>query len=328
MGLLVEGTWHDRWYDTENTGGRFVRKEPFFRGSVTADGSSGFKAEPGRYHLYLSYACPWAHRTLIYRALKGLEEQISLSVVNPLMREHGWTFEPAKGVIADSINGARYLHQVYTAALPDYTGRVTVPVLWDRETSTIVNNESAEIIRMFDRELSNLSSSAPMFCPPELEKEIDEINQLIYERVNNGVYRAGFATTQEAYEEAVTALFEILDELETRLGDQRYLLGDQITEADWRLFTTLIRFDPVYYGHFKCNLRRLVDYPNLWRYTRDLYHVPGVAGTVRFDHIKSHYYGSHPTINPTGVIPAGPVLDLESGDRLGDLGKRIIEEGG
>jgi putative glutathione S-transferase len=208
MGLLVEGKWHDRWYDTENTGGRFVRQESFFRGWITADGSSGFTAESGRYHLYVSYACPWAHRTLIYRALKGLKKHISLSVVNPLMLGHGWTFEPGDGVIADPINDARYLHQVYTAALPEYTGRVTVPVLWDRETSTIVNNESAEIIRMFDRELSNLSSSAPMFCPPELEKEIDEINQLIYERVNNGVYRAGFATTQEAYEEAVTALFK------------------------------------------------------------------------------------------------------------------------
>jgi putative glutathione S-transferase len=328
MGLLVEGEWHDRWYDTGNTGGRFVRQAAFFRGWITADGSSGFKAESGRYHLYVSYACPWAHRTLIYRALKGLKKHISLSVVNPLMLEHGWTFEPGDGVIADPINNASYLHQVYTAALPEYTGRVTVPVLWDRETSTIVNNESSEIIRMFDRELSTLSSSAPLFCPPEREKEIDEINRLIYERVNNGVYRAGFATTQEAYEEAVTALFETLDELETRLADQRYLLGDQITEADWRLFTTLIRFDPVYYGHFKCNLRRLVDYPNLWCYTRDLYQVPGVAATVRFDHIKSHYYGSHPTINPTGVIPVGPILDLDSGDRLGDLGKRIIEEGG
>jgi putative glutathione S-transferase len=312
MGLLIDGKWHDQWYDTENTGGRFVRQESFFRGWITADGASGFKAESGRYHLYVSYACPWAHRTLIYRKLKGLEEHISLSVVNPLMLEHGWTFALAEGVIPDNVNNAEYMHQVYTAALPDYTGRVTVPVLWDRETSTIVNNESAEIIRMLDREFDMVDATGPRFCPTELEEEIDAVNQLVYERVNNGVYRAGFATTQEAYDEAVTALFETLDELEACLAERRYLLGDQITEADWRLFTTLIRFDPVYVGHFKCNLRRIIDYPNLWDYLRDLYQVPGVADTVNFDHIKSHYYGSHATINPTGVVPKGPVLDLTS----------------
>jgi putative glutathione S-transferase len=312
MGLLIDGRWHDQWYDTENTGGRFVRQESFFRGWITADGASGFKAESGRYHLYVSYACPWAHRTLIYRKLKGLEEHISLSVVNPLMLEHGWTFAPADGVIPDDVNNADYLHQVYTAALPDYTGRVTVPVLWDRETSTIVNNESAEIIRMLDREFDMVDATGPRFCPAELEEEIDAVNELVYDRVNNGVYRAGFATTQEAYEEAVTSLFETLDELEACLAERRYLLGDQITEADWRLFTTLIRFDPVYVGHFKCNLRRLIDYPYLWAYLRELYHVPGVADTVNFDHIKSHYYGSHATINPTGVVPKGPELDLSS----------------
>jgi putative glutathione S-transferase len=312
MGLLVEGTWTDRWYDTESTGGRFVRQTSSFRDKVTASGSSGFKAESGRYHLYVSYACPWAHRTLIYRALKGLEDHISVSVVNPLMLEDGWTFEPWDGVIPDPIHGAEALHQVYTAARPDYTGRVTVPVLWDRETATIVNNESAEIIRMLDREFDAVGASGPLLCPPELEEEIDSVNAFVYRQVNNGVYRAGFATTQEAYEEAVVALFDALDQLEARLANERYLLGDTITEADWRLFTTLIRFDPVYVGHFKCNIRRLVDYPNLWAYTRDLYQVPGVADTVHMNHIKAHYYRSHPTINPTGVVPAGPELDLDS----------------
>jgi putative glutathione S-transferase len=312
MGLLIDGKWHDQWYDTENTGGRFVRQESFFRGWISADGASGFKAESGRYHLYVSYACPWAHRTLIYRKLKGLEEHISVSVVNPLMLENGWSFAPGDGVIPDSVTNAEYLHQVYTAALPDYTGRVTVPVLWDRETSTIVNNESAEIIRMLDREFDMVDATGPRFCPAELEEEIDAVNEVVYKQVNNGVYRAGFATTQEAHEEAVTALFETLDELEDRLADRRYLLGAQLTEADWRLFTTLIRFDPVYVGHFKCNLRRIVDFPNLWPYLRDLYQVPGVAETVNFDHIKSHYYRSHATINPTGVVPKGPILDLSS----------------
>jgi len=311
MGLLVDGEWKDQWYDTDSTGGRFVRSEAAFRDRVTADGSSGFKAESGRYHLYVSYACPWASRTLIYRRLKGLEDHVSLSVVNPLMLEHGWTFDPWDGVIPDPINDADFLHQVYTAARSDYTGRVTVPILWDRERATIVNNESAEIIRMFDREFDEVGATGPRFCPAELESDIDSINGFVYDNVNNGVYKAGFATTQEAYEEPVTALFDALDKLEQRLGDRRYLLGDRITEADWRLFTTLVRFDPVYVGHFKCNVRRLVDYPNLWGYTRELYQVPGVAETVHFDHIKRHYYGSHPTINPTGVIPAGPAIDFD-----------------
>jgi putative glutathione S-transferase len=311
MGLLIDGRWRDEWYDTDSTGGRFVRQDSAFRDRVTADGSSGFEAEPGRYHLYVSYACPWAHRTLIYRTLKGLEDHISISVVNPIMLEHGWTFEPGSGVVPDPVHGADHLHEIYTAARPDYTGRVTVPILWDLETGTIVNNESAEIIRMLDREFDDVGATGPRFCPPELEEEIDSINAFVYDNVNNGVYKAGFATTQKAYEDAVIALFDALDELEDRLGRHRYLVGDTVTEADWRLFTTLLRFDPVYVGHFKCNLRRLVDFPNLWAYTRDLYQVPGVAGTVHLDHIKRHYYGSHPTINPSGVIPVGPELDLD-----------------
>jgi putative glutathione S-transferase len=309
MGKLVNGVWHDVWYDTGSTGGRFVRQGSAFRHRVTADGSSGFPAASGRYHLYVSYACPWAHRTLIFRALKGLEEHISISVVNPLMLENGWTFSPGDGVIPDPINRADYLHQLYTRARPDYTGRVTVPVLWDTETGTIVNNESAEIIRMFNREFDGVGATGPDFCPPELVDEIDAVNELVYANINNGVYRAGFATTQTAYAEAVEALFDALDEIESRLGRRRYLVGDRITEADWRLFTTLLRFDPVYVGHFKCNIRRIVDYPNLWAYTRELYQVPGVAETVHMDHIKRHYYGSHATINPSGVVPVGPEID-------------------
>jgi putative glutathione S-transferase len=310
MGLLVDGEWKDQWYDTKSTGGRFVRKDAQFRDRVTADGSSGFKAESGRYHLYVSYACPWAHRTLIYRKLKGLEDHISVSVVNPLMLEHGWTFEPADGVVPDPIHDAHYLHQIYTAAKPDYSGRVTVPVLWDKEKGTIVNNESSEIIRFFDREFDDVSASGPRFCPPELEADIDAVNEFVYSSINNGVYKCGFATTQEAYEEAVKALFTALDQIDLRLSGSRYLVADTITEADWRLFTTLLRFDPVYVGHFKCNIRRLVDYLNLWAYTRELYQVPGVAETVHMDHIKDHYYRSHGSINPTGVVPAGPEIDF------------------
>ena len=304
MGLLVDGVWQNRWYDTASTGGRFVRADSRFRDRVTANGSSGFKAEAGRYHLYVSYACPWAHRTLIFRALKGLEGAISVSVVEPLMLEHGWTL--AEG--AEPINGARFLHEVYTTADAGYSGRVTVPVLWDRERRTIVNNESAEIIRMLNSAFVHVFARGPDFYPEPLRAEIDTVNEWVYRTVNNGVYRAGFATSQEAYEEAVTALFDSLDAIEDRLGRQRYLTGDRITEADWRLFTTLVRFDAVYVGHFKCNLRRIVDYPNLWGYLRELYQVPGVAGTVHFDHIKAHYYGSHKTINPTGIVPLGPAL--------------------
>jgi putative glutathione S-transferase len=310
MGLLVNGEWQDKWYDTKATGGRFVRKDAQFRNAVTADGSSGFKAESGRYHLYVSLACPWAHRTLIYRALKGLEEHISVSVVNPLMLENGWTFEPWPGVVPDPILGVEFMHQIYTAADPEYSGRVTVPVLWDRETGTIVNNESSEIIRFFDTNFDAVGATGPVFCPPELIPDIDDINAFVYDAVNNGVYKAGFATTQEAYDEAVTALFGALDQLELRLAGNRYLLGERLTEADWRLFTTLLRFDPVYVGHFKCNLRRIADYPNLWGYTRDLYQYPGVARTVDMDHIKTHYFRSHPSINPAGVVPAGPAIDF------------------
>ena len=310
MGMLVDGQWKDVWYDTSSTEGRFVRQQSAFRHWITADGSSGFPAEKGRYHLYVSYACPWAHRTLIFRTLKGLEEHISVSVVNPLMLDHGWTFEPDEGVIPDPIGGAEYLFQVYTRAQPDYTGRVTVPILWDRETETIVNNESSEIIRMLNSEFNAIGATGPDFYPDELASEIDAINDFVYPNINNGVYRAGFATTQEAYEEAVTALFDALDTIEERLGGRRYLVGDRITEADWRLFTTLLRFDPVYVGHFKCNIRRIEDYPNLWGFTRELYQVPGVSDTVHMDHIKRHYYASHATINPTGVVPLGPDIDF------------------
>ena len=307
MGLLVEGEWRDRWYDTAKTGGAFVRQESAFRGRVTADGASGFKAEPGRYRLYVSWACPWAHRTLILRAVKGLDDAIPITAVSPLMLENGWEF-----AAPEPLYGKRYLYELYALAKPGYTGRVTVPVLWDGETRTIVNNESAEIVRMLNREFDAFATrAAPDFYPPDLAGEIDEVNARIYDRVNNGVYKAGFATKQEVYETALRALFETLDELEARLAGRRYLMGDRPTEADWRLFTTLIRFDAVYYGHFKCNLRHVYEYPNLWRLVRELYRVPGVAETVKLDEIKRHYYGSHKTINPTGIIPVGPVLPLD-----------------
>lgn len=319
MGLLVEGKWQDQWYDTEATGGRFQRDLSRFRNWVTADGSAGpsgsdgFKAEPNRYHLYVSLACPWAHRTLIYRKLKGLEDLISVSVVHPYMHEHGWTFNQGNGVIADPIFNADYMHQIYTAAKSDYTGRVTVPVLWDKKNHTIVSNESSEIIRMFNTAFDEVGAKKEVnFLPEELRSEIDELNDFIYPNINNGVYKSGFATTQEAYDEAVVDLFKALDTIEARLENNRYLTGDTITEADWRLFTTLVRFDPVYVGHFKCNIRRIMDYPNLWGYTRDLYQVPGVAETVNLDHIKAHYYGSHDTINPTLIVPRGPDIDFMS----------------
>ena len=315
MGLLLDGAWHDKWYDTKKSGGRFVRSETQFRNWVTEDGSAGpsgdggFKAESGRYHLYVSYACPWAHRTLIFRKLKGLEDMIDVSVVHHFMGTAGWTFEPGDGVIPDPIHHARFMHQIYTAADPGYTGRVTVPVLWDKQTGTIVNNESPEIIRMFNSAFNGIGAAPVDYYPEALRPEIDAVNAVVYDTVNNGVYKSGFATTQEAYEDAVNALFETLDMLEERVSRQRYLAGDRLTEADWRLFTTLIRFDPVYHGHFKCNRRRLVDYPNLWAYTRELYQVPGIAETVHMDHITRHYYGSHESINPSRVVPVGPVLD-------------------
>lgn len=318
MGLLVDGQWSDQWYDTTATGGRFVRRDSAFRNFVTADGApgptgrGGFAAEPGRYHLYVSLACPWAHRTLILRALKGLEEMISVSVVHWRMLENGWTFEPGPGVVPDPIRGAHFLHQVYTAAEADYTGRVTVPVLWDRKTSTIVSNESSEIIRMFNSAFDGVGALPGDYYPAALREEIDALNAEIYPAINNGVYRAGFATTQAAYEEAVIPLFAALDRLEARLATRRFLTGPQLTEADIRLFTTLIRFDPVYVGHFKCNIRRLGDYPALWAYTRDIYQMPQVRPTVDFGHIKGHYYESHRTINPSGIVPLGPLLDLDA----------------
>jgi putative glutathione S-transferase len=316
MGLLVDGVWQDRWYDTSATGGRFVRKAAAFRNWVTPDGSpgpsgtGGHKAEPGRYHLYVSLACPWAHRTLIFRKLKGLEHMIGVSVVHWLMLERGWNFADGPGVVPDPIHGARFLHEVYTRAEPRYTGRVTVPVLWDKAAGTIVNNESSEIIRMFNSAFDACGAVAGDFYPEDLRPEIGAWNDRIYDAVTNGVYKAGFATTQEAYEAAFRELFGTLDRLDEHLGARRYLLGNRLTEADWRLFTTLLRFDAVYVGHFKCNLRRIGDYPNLSGYLRDLYQVPGIAATVDMRHIKGHYYGSHRTINPTGIVAAGPAVDL------------------
>lgn len=316
MGFLDEGVWNPAWYDTSKTGGRWIRTEAQFRNWVTADGAAGpsgtagFKAESGRYHLYVSWACPWAHRAIIYRKLKGLEDHISMSAVNYYMAENGWTFAPQDGMIPDTIHNADFMHQVYTAASPTYTGRVTVPVLWDKQQNTIVSNESPEIIRMLNTAFNDITGDTTDFCPPELLSEIDAINDYVYPKVNNGVYRSGFATTQEAYEEAVVELFDALDTLEERLSKQRYLVGHTLTEADWRLFTTLVRFDSVYVGHFKCNIRRIYDYPNLWNYTLDLAQYPGVMETINMTHIKGHYYASHDTINPTRVIPVGPDLDL------------------
>lgn len=316
MGLLVDGKWQDKWYDTKSTGGRFERNESSFRNWVTADGGAGpsgeggFKAEADRYHLYVSLACPWAHRTLIFRKLKKLGDLISVSVVHHYMRDEGWTFKTDEWAKGDDLFNADYLRDIYTKAVPDVTTRVTVPVLWDKKTNTIVSNESSEIIRMFNSAFNELTGDEQDFYPEELRGQIDDINAHIYDTVNNGVYKSGFATTQEAYEEAVVPLFETLDFLEEKLSKQRYLVGEKQTEADWRLFTTLVRFDPVYVGHFKCNLRRIVDYPNLWNYTKDLYQTAGVAETVNMHHIKSHYYGSHDTINPTGIVPMGPDIDF------------------
>lgn len=318
MGMLIDGVWHDVWYDTKETRGHFKRQESRFRNYVTADGSAGpggeggFRAEAGRYHLYVSLACPWAHRTLIFRKLKKLEDLISVSIVDPYMLENGWEFKGRNGGTKDDLFGSDYLWQVYTRADPNYSGRVTVPVLWDKQKNTIVSNESAEIIRMFNTAFNGLTGSTEDFYPEDLRQEIDALNAEIYDKVNNGVYKCGFATTQEAYESHIGPLFAMLDTLEARLSKGRYLFGDRMTEADWRLFTTLVRFDPVYVGHFKCNIRRIADYPNLWSYLKDLYQHPGIAETVDFYHIKHHYYGSHHTINPTGIVPMGPAMDLES----------------
>jgi len=310
MGLLVEGVWKDVPRDTRKTGGEFVRTESVFRDRVSADGSSGFRAEAGRYHLYVALSCPWAHRTVLYRAVKGLERAVSLSAVDPYMGPNGWIFSDRPGCIPDTVNGASFLWEVYVKARPGYSGRVTVPVLWDRKTGAIVNNESSEIIRMLNREFDAFADrSVPDLYPEELRPEIDRWNELVYRTVNNGVYRAGFATAQDKYAQAARDLFATLDLLETHLARSRYLCGERLTEADWRLFPTLARFDLVYHYHFKCNLRRLSDYPSLWAYTRELYQFPGVAQTVDFAQIKEHYYRSQVWVNPSGVVPVGPVLD-------------------
>lgn len=322
MGLLVEGKWADQWYDTKATDGKFVRTTTQFRNWITADGSagpsgeSGFEAESGRYHLYVSLACPWAHRTLIMRKLKGLEDHISVSVVHSDMMDEGWMFEgpelDSPFEVKDDLFGSRCYYEIYTRAKSDYSGRVTVPVIWDKKRNTIVTNESAEIIQMFNSAFNELTGNTDDYYPEELRAEMDEINERVYHSVNNGVYKSGFASTQKAYEEAYNELFDGLDWLEDILSDRRYLLGDRITLADWRLFTTLIRFDAVYVGHFKCNKKRIIDYPNLDNYMRELYQVEGVAETTDMTHIKRHYYFSHRTINPHGVIPAGPALDFNA----------------
>ena len=311
LGILAEGKWISR-RDQEDEQGRFIRPSTTFRHKITADGSSGFKAESGRYHLYISWACPWAHRTAILRKLKGLEDAIGLSVVAAEIDQNSWEFSDEPGAIPDTVNHTNYLWQLYLLAEPKYSGRVTVPVLWDKQTGTIVNNESREIIRMLDTEFDSIAQKDVNFYPEDLRSKIDETIDAIYQPINNGVYRAGFATTQLAYEEAVTELFDALDYWEGVLAKQRYLCGDIITEADWCMFTTLLRFDSVYYVHFKCNLRRIVDYPNLWNYLKDLYQQPGVKETCNLDHIKRHYYKSHPNVNPTRIVPKGPIIDFEA----------------
>ena len=311
MGLLIDGIWHGQWYDTKSSGGRYERKSSAFRGRIGTDRDAEFLAEANRYHLYISLACPWAHRTLIFRKLLGLEEIISLSIVDPYMGADGWIFSTQAGAIPDYVNETKFLRDIYLLSDSKYTGRVTVPVLWDRKTQVIVNNESSEIIRMFNSGFGDLARASTDFYPKALRSEIDAVNDFIYPSINNGVYRCGFATSQSAYEEAFGELFGALDILEQRLMNRDYLLGEAITEADWRLFTTLVRFDPVYVGHFKCNLRRIADYPNLTRYLESLYRVPGIAETVNFTHIKRHYYESHETINPTGIVPLGPKLALD-----------------
>jgi len=324
MGLLVDGVWQDKWYDSKD--GRFERQAAKFRNWVTADGTAGpagdggFTAEAGRYHLYVSLACPWAHRTIIFRKLKGLEPLISMSIVSPDMREHGWTFHRDEGSTGDAVNGKDKLSEIYTLAEPKFTGRVTVPVLWDMKTKTIVNNESSEIIRMFNSAFDALTGNTDDYYPQDLRAEIDRINDLVYPNINNGVYRAGFATTQDAYEEAFRGLFDALDAVEEILSKQRYLAGSRITEADWRLFTTLVRFDAVYYAHFKCNRRHIYEYPNLSNYARELYQVPGVAETVDLAQIKRHYYFSQRTVNPTGIVPLGPQLDFSASHDRGKFG--------
>ena len=314
MGLLLNGAWQEDISRTKE--GRFIRPAPIFRNFVTRDGSpgpsgeGGFAAEAGRYHLYISLACPWAHRTLIFRALKKLESAVSVSITEPLYGKTGWEFGTARSGTSDTVNGKTTLAEIYLLADPRYTGRVSVPVLWDKKRRTIVNNESSEIIRMLNSAFDAFTDERTDYYPAQLRGEIDAVNDVIYTNINNGVYRAGFATSQEAYEEAAYGIFDTLDKIEERMSRQRFLTGRHLTEADWRLFTTLVRFDTVYYSHFKCNLWRIADYPNLWNYTRDLYQVPGVAETVSIDHIKRHYYGSQRQVNPTGIVPIGPQIDF------------------
>lgn len=315
MSLLVKGKLREDWFESEQEDGEFIRKDSQFRNWVTVDGEpgpsgeGGFKAEPGRYHLYVSHACPWAYRTLIFRALKKLEDIISVSIVHPYMGKQGWQFAEYPGATADGANDFDYMHEVYTLADPEYSGIVTVPVLWDKQRKTIVNNESSEIIRMLNSAFDEWADASVDMYPAALRDDVDAINTFIYDNINNGVYRVGFATTQKVYEKDFDKLFNALDEVENHLDGQRYLVGNQLTEADWRLFTTLVRFDPVYVGHFKCNLRRIADYPNLSNYLRDLFQQPGIAATINMDHIKVHYYTSHESINPTGIVPKGPALD-------------------
>lgn len=315
MGLLVNGQWQDKWYDTKHSDGAFERESAQLRNWVTANGSTGptgeggFKAESGRYHLYVSLACPWAHRTLIFRKLKKLEDHISISIVSPDMLDQGWSFNQGEGSSGDDLFGYEFMHQVYTRHKLDYSGRVTVPILWDKQKNCIVSNESSEIIRMFNSAFNEITGDDQDFYPEHLHDDIATMNALVYDNINNGVYRCGFATSQQAYEQAYTSLFDALDQIENRLSQQLYLAGDELTEADWRLFTTLIRFDSVYHGHFKCNRQRLEDFPALSNYLRALYQCSGVADTVNFQHIKRHYYFSHIMINPTQVVPAGPDID-------------------
>ena len=323
MGLLVDGTWQDRWYDTSASGGRFIREDAQFRGTIDANAGNGddarFPAESGRYHLYVSLACPWAHRTLIVRSLKELDSHIGVSVVSPIMLDDGWTFDESEGSSGDTLHGSRFMRELYTRAQADYSGRVTVPVLWDRHSDTIVSNESSEIIRMLGTAFDGVTGNTLDFYPEALREDIDGWNERVYPAVNNGVYRAGFATTQQAYEEAYEELFAELDRIDAHLECHRYLCGDTLTEADIRLFTTLIRFDAVYHGHFKCNRQRLEDFRAIPAYVRELYQLPGVAETVDFHHIKKHYYGSHGTINPTAVVPLGPSIDYLRPHRRDEL---------
>jgi len=323
MGSLIEGKWVDKWRDTESTGGHFVRPDAKVRHWITCDGEpgpsgdGGFKAEADRYHLYIASSCPWAHRAMIFRALKGLQDMISFSVVNPITHGDGWTFHDGHGVIPDPLFGATYLYEVYLQADPSYTGLVTVPTLWDKKQSTIVSNESSEVIRMFNSAFDDVGAEPGDYYPEELRAEIDEVNELVYHAINNGVYRTGFATSDEAYKEAYDRLFDALDTLEERLSAQRYLVGDRLTEADWRLFTTLVRFDLVYYGPFKCNKHRLIDYPNLWDYIRELYQVPGVSDTVDPLAIKQHYYASTKMLKPIGIVGLGPDVDFAEASTRG-----------